>query len=117
MYPPGVDRIYHLATGADWAQASRAGGYRAPTLATEGFCHCSFAHQLEATADRYFRGARELVLLVIRVDRLDVPFKVEANPGKVETFPHVYGVIPLAAIEASHPVPAGPDGRLRLPTL
>ena len=34
-------RLYHITTQSDWQAAQKAGDYRADTLASQGFIHCS----------------------------------------------------------------------------
>ena len=55
--------IFHIATRDAWDEAARAGSYRADTLETEGFIHCSEAHQVAEVANIRFRGREDLVLL------------------------------------------------------
>ena len=61
--------IYHLVPRSVWDRAP-AGPYRADSLATEGFIHCSTAAQVVGSADRYFRGRGDLVLLCIDESRV-----------------------------------------------
>ena len=42
--------IFHIATRKASDEAARAGVYRADTLATEGFIHCSEARQVAEVA-------------------------------------------------------------------
>ncbi len=112
--------IFHLAVAAEWERARASGAYDRSTidtsLAEEGFIHCSFPHQVQATADRYYRGRDDIVLLAVRPDRLGVDVVVEeASSG--ERFPHVYGPIPVDAVTSATPVPLGADGRLDLGSL
>lgn len=118
-WPAGAGRpLLHLAVRREWERAQASGAYDRSTidtsLAEEGFIHCSFPEQVQATADRYYRGRDDIVLLVVDPDRLDV--RVErASSG--EGFPHVYGPIPVEAVTSVQPVPLGPDGRLALDDL
>lgn len=115
----GAGPIYHLALAGEWARACSSGSYDRSTigrsLAEEGFIHCSFADQLQATADRYYRNRRDVVLLRIDPACLDAEVRVEEVPGG-ERFPHVHGPIPVSAVEAADPVPVREDGRLLLET-
>jgi uncharacterized protein (DUF952 family) len=100
--------VLHISTPDAWAAAQQAGEVRAPSLATEGFIHCSTRDQLAVTLDRHFRGSGPLVALVLDAERLgDALHWDESYPG--EHFPHVYGPIPLAAVLAVEQVspPAG----------
>ena len=73
--------IYHIATRADWAAAKAAGAYTADSLASEGFIHCSTAGQVIATANRIFRGQRDLVLLDIDSARVEPEIRYENLEG------------------------------------
>jgi uncharacterized protein (DUF952 family) len=106
-------RIFHLATQADWEAAREAGSYTTSTrgvgLAEEGFIHASRADQWRAVHDRFYADVAEpLVLLVVDTDRLDVPV-VDEQVGD-ETFPHVYGPIPPAAVVQVVPLGQAPPG-------
>lgn len=71
--------------------------------------HCSYAHQVAATAGRYYAGRHDLVLLEIDPAALDAPVRVEPS-ATGERFPHVYGTIPRAAVVAVHAYGPRPDG-------
>lgn len=90
--------IYHLVTPAAWAERPDD-PYRAASLETEGFVHASYAHQVAASANRFYAGAAELLVLAIEPDRLGSPLKAE-QAGSGELFPHVYGPIDRAAVAA-----------------
>jgi uncharacterized protein (DUF952 family) len=90
--------IYHVTTGADWNDAKQKGSYTAPSLADEGFIHCSQDHQVAAVLERYFEGQTGLVKLVIDTDKLNSKFVFDWSPSIADTFPHVYGPINLAAV-------------------
>jgi uncharacterized protein (DUF952 family) len=97
-------RIFHIATASDWASAQVSGAYttstRGVTLEEEGYVHASRADQWEGALAAHYADVDEpLVLLEIDTDLLDVPVVEEAPaPGLTETFPHVYGAIPTAAV-------------------
>jgi len=93
-----------VATQADWEQAQERGAYttstRGVTLEQEGFIHASRADQWEDVRARYYSDIEEpLVLLEVDTDLLDVRWVEEPPaPGVAETYPHVYGPIPTAAV-------------------
>lgn len=109
-------RIFHLALASEWAEAQVTGSYTTSTLgrtlAEEGFIHASRADQWTAVRDRYYSEVTEpLLLLQIDTDLLDVPVVEEAPaPGVTETFPHIYGRLPVGAVVRALPLPppAGP---------
>lgn len=110
-------RIYHLALEADWNDAARTGeSYRRSTIGRsldeEGFIHCSFAHQVQGTADRFYRHRNDVVLLAIDTSKLDAEVRIENLEGGTPRFPHVYGPLPRNAVVHAHRVPVGPDGSL-----
>jgi uncharacterized protein (DUF952 family) len=114
-----LSRVYHLAARADWDAAGDAGAYRAASLDTEGFIHCSTATQVAGVANAFYRGRRDLVLLEIDPARLRSALRFEspAHPTGVsdaqsdERFPHVYGPIDLDAVVAATDFAPGADGR------
>ena len=97
-------RIFHIATRADWESARQAGAYTTSTLGgdptEEGYIHASRSDQWEGVRAAFYADVAEpLVLLEIDTDLLDVPVVEEVpGPGTAETFPHVYGPIPPAAV-------------------
>lgn len=102
--------IYHIAATADWEQAIQAGEYRANSLATQGFIHCSDAHQVLRVANALYRGVRDLSLLRIDPDKLTSRVVYENTSGGTEPFPHVYGPINLEAVVHVYPFAPGPEG-------
>ena len=102
--------IYHVARHADWHDAIVSGEYRVSTLGLTldevGFIHASSLEQVAGTAERFYRDEPgDLVVLVIDDDGLDV-----RHEGTDETFPHVYGPLPVAAVKRVIPVWFEDDG-------
>ena len=100
--------LFHVALAEDWAAAEVVGEYtvstRGRTLAEEGFIHCSFAEQLDATAARFYADVDDAVVLRIEAERLSSPVVVEDLYGTGEEFPHVYGPIPVGAVVEVRPL-------------
>ena len=98
--------IFHLTTPAEWAAAQEVGSVRPPSLATEGFVHCSTRDQLAGTIARHFVGVDELVLLRLDADRLGEDLRwEESRPG--EPYPHLYRAIALDEVAEVIPWRAG----------
>lgn len=103
-------RIFHIATLADWDTARTSGAYttstRGVTLEQQGYIHASRADQWEGVRAAFYADVTEpLVLLEIDTGLLDVPVVEEVPaPGMTETFPHVYGAIPPAAVVSARPL-------------
>lgn len=100
--------LYHLATHVDW-DARTGSAYSPAGLATEGFVHCSAAHQLLPTANGLFAGRTDLILLTIEPDKLASEVVWEDLYGNGEDHPHVYGPIDLEAVVRAEPFT--PDDR------
>jgi uncharacterized protein (DUF952 family) len=111
--------ILHFCPRADWEAATATGTYRADTLESQGFVHCSTPSQVAVPATALARGRRDIVLLEIDESRLAEPVVWEQgdppDPGGM-LFPHVYGPIPVEAVVAVHDYPPEPDGSFRPPT-
>jgi uncharacterized protein (DUF952 family) len=88
--------IYHIVMPEAWA-ASDDNQYEAESLASEGFIHCSFEHQLDGVLQRYYSDAERVVLLEIESDRLTSKLVNEPSTGG-EIYPHIYGPINRDAI-------------------
>lgn len=100
--------IHHLARLHDWTRAVEDGEYRTSTLGLTldevGFIHASYAQQLAGTAERFY--AEETgPLVVLDIDEAGLDVREEGG------FPHVYGPIPVAAVERVVPARMT-DGRL-----
>jgi uncharacterized protein (DUF952 family) len=97
-----VTELFHVALAEDWAAAGATGEYttstRGRSLAEEGFIHCSFAEQVDATAARFYADVDDAVVLRIDPGRLSSRVIVEDLDGTGEPFPHVYGPIPVSAV-------------------
>jgi uncharacterized protein (DUF952 family) len=89
--------ILHICTASAWAEARTTGTYRAESLASEGFIHFSRWSQLAGTVSRYYAGTSDLVVLVVDETALD-DLRIELSPSTGETFPHLYGELPVAAV-------------------
>ena len=99
--------IYHIIPRTDWITAQKNGEYRAESLTTEGFIHCSTAEQAAPVANAFYTGQKELLLLVIDpallTSRLqwDPPAHPapESAPASLHgEFPHIYGPLNLDAV-------------------
>ena len=89
--------IFHITTRDAWDEAARASSYRADTLTTEGFIHCSTAEQVAEVANVRFRGREDLVLLWIDESKVRAELKWEEASDGSGTFPHIYGLLDIDA--------------------
>ena len=90
--------IYHLTARDAWAAAQSAGVYEAPSLAEEGFIHCS-ADEAQAlrVAGRLYSGVTGLQLVDLDTEKLEAEVKREPSRSG-EIYPHIYGKINLDAV-------------------
>lgn len=116
--------ILHIARRAEWNSARARGSYRPSSFEHDGFIHCSTLAQAAMTANRFFHGQRDLVLLHIDERRLTAPPRYEpAAPPAGSTvaapreglFPHLYGELNLDAVTEVLEFPCAADGSFELP--
>ncbi|MBE7515155.1 MAG: DUF952 domain-containing protein [Chloracidobacterium sp.] len=88
--------IFHIVMPEVWA-AFDGDEYRAESLATEGFIHCSFAIQLERSIERHYGDREKVIVLTIDSGKLTSKLVVEPSTGG-EHYPHIYGPINRGAI-------------------
>ena len=106
--------IYHITTGDAWAAAQAVGEYEAPSLADEGFIHCSGDEaQTLRVVQRLYSGATGLIVLDVDVIRLKAEVKREPSRSG-EIYPHIYGKINLDAIVRVRDLTLDADGSHRL---
>ena len=98
--------ILHLLSREAWAETQAIGQLVAPSVATEGFAHCSTEHQMVDVANKYYRGNNDMVLLNIDPEKLtsklifEPPAHLDGSPAlpNEPLFPHIYGPINLDAV-------------------
>lgn len=101
--------IYHIVPVDQWDAASTQ-PYRATSLASEGFIHCSNRDQLARVANLFYADQPALLVLSLQVEKLSSPVRDE-DIGNGERFPHVYGPINREAIIATEPMKRDADAR------
>ncbi len=107
--------ILHICSRGDWKIAQQAGEYTAASLASEGFIHCSTLGQVVKTANRFYQGQRDLVLLILDAGRVTADIKCEA--ADADLFPHIYGPINLDAVVGVQEFAPDADGTFQQPDL
>ncbi|MES1220211.1 MAG: DUF952 domain-containing protein [Bacteroidota bacterium] len=90
--------IYHITSKTEWNASLEKGSYKADTLGTEGFIHCSEEHQVAGVLERYYKDKTGLVKLVIDTGKLTSRLVKEWSPSTKEDFPHIYGPINTDAV-------------------
>jgi uncharacterized protein (DUF952 family) len=100
---------FHLLPADTWATADTGRPYQAPTLATEGFIHCTDgADEVIATANRYYRhDPRAYVVLTIDLDAAGSRWTIDDPSG---IYPHLHGPVARRAIVRVQAAVRDPDG-------
>lgn len=95
--------IFHIAERDTWNLAKIRGVYAPASLESEGFIHCSTLEQVEETANLFYRGRTDIVLLRLDESRLDAALKFETAADSARRkgsarFPHIYGALKVSAV-------------------
>jgi len=111
--------ILHILSRSEWEFARRGDAYRPPSLTAEGFIHCSTIAQVIDTANLFYRGHRDLLVLRIDERKLTARLAFEAPANSADArpralFPHIYGPLNLDAVIDAIELPCDADGSFRL---
>jgi uncharacterized protein (DUF952 family) len=101
--------IYHIALPPCWQAAIADGVYTPPGFAADGFIHCCTAEQIAGVIDRYFRGEANLLVLSIDPQAVAAEIRWEDLTGSGVAYPHIYGPLDVAAVQAALPFSPEPD--------
>ncbi|MBA4171943.1 MAG: DUF952 domain-containing protein [Hyphomicrobium sp.] len=111
----GSATIYKICSRESWDDACRLGRY--PGSADDrrdGFIHFSARHQLAATAEKYFKGQADLVLIAVEAARLGTSLRWEPSRGG-DLFPHLYKDLETRAALSVMPLPLDDQGHPLIP--
>ena len=102
--------IFHLIYKDAWEYARPTGEYAAPSLAEEGFIHCSKdIPQLLKVAARLYPGETNLLVLDVDLDKLTAPLKNEPSRSG-EIYPHIYGKLNVDAVVRERALSVNAEG-------
>ena len=110
--------IYTLVRAADWRAAEQVSAYHGSVDdRRDGFLHFSTAAQLRASAAKHRAGIADLLMVEVSAAALGEALKWEPASGgsRPGFFPHLYGELPLAAVQQVVPLPLGADGLHEFP--
>jgi len=107
--------IYHILPQTVYTALDKTEPYRAESLATEGFMHCTGAPELlVAVANRYYTQTNgPFVVLCIEEARVAADVRWEEAHG--DLYPHIYGPLEWDAVEQVIDFPRTEDGRFLSP--
>ena len=118
------EKIIHLTSRHAWQAAQQNGNYRAASLDSEGFIHCSTADQIVRVANAFYAGQHGLVLLLVEPQALTAELKWEPPAGPppddsavIEFCPHIYGPLNLEAVVEVLSFEPDHSGRFSLPSV
>ncbi len=101
--------IYKILPRLAWEAAVAVGRYRgSPVDLADGYIHFSAADQVAATAEKYFAGQQDLIVLTVDAASLGDSLKWERSRGGT-LFPHLYGLLECSQVMAASPAPRWPD--------
>lgn len=102
--------VYKIVAADLWRAAVDSGVFAGAGIdLKDGFIHLSTAAQARRTAQLYFAGQHNLVLVAADGARLGGALKYEPSRDG-DLFPHLYGPLPLTAVLSARPLPLGADG-------
>jgi len=102
--------VYKIVAADLWQAAEDSGVFTGAGIdLNDGFIHLSTGAQARRTAQLYFKGQGNLVLVAVDGARLGAALKYEPSRDG-DLFPHLYGPLPLAAVLSVRPLPIGSDG-------
>jgi len=90
-------KIYKICKIQEWRIACIKGTYSGSQVdLQDGFIHFSTQSQLRATAQKHFKGRKDLVL--VEIDSTSLPLTWEPSRGG-DLFPHLYQDLPVSGLE------------------
>jgi uncharacterized protein (DUF952 family) len=107
-------QVFKILDTGEWKAAQDAGVYSGSAVdRKDGFIHLSTSAQLAPTLTKHFSKADNLSLVSIDSDALADALKWETSGD--DTYPHLYGDLPMSAVNWSAPMPKRPGGVFVLP--
>jgi len=110
------DRVaYKIMSSMELEQMRRDGLFRGSLAdVADGYIHLSCGSQVAATLDKHFSAVDGLVLAAVDLSRLGDAVRWEPSRGG-QLFPHIHGVLTMAAVISVAPLERTPDGAVKLP--
>jgi uncharacterized protein (DUF952 family) len=108
--PAGIDLVYKITSAQAWADAVSRGTFTgSPDDLRDGYIHLSAAHQVVATAEKYYVNVPNLLLVAVAPSALGAALKWELSRGG-DLFPHLYGDLPTESVQWVRQLPLAVDG-------
>ena len=104
-----MTELFHIIERDAWADARRRGTYAPVSFKNEGFIHLSAHHQVLGTANRFYGGATDLLVLVVDEASLGSALVWEEGEPGVD-FPHLYRPLKIMEVTEVRRLRRGKDG-------
>ncbi|MGE0574371.1 DUF952 domain-containing protein [Reyranella sp.] len=102
--------VYKIIAADLWKAAEHDGVFAGAGMdLQDGFIHLSTGRQVRRTAQLYFKRQDGLVLVAVDDASLGGALRYEPSRDG-DLFPHLYGLLPTAAVLSVRPLPLGADG-------
>lgn len=109
-------QVYKILRQDEWMAAQATGVFRGSSDdLRDGFIHFSAGPQLLGTAEKYFAGERNLVLLAVDDAAMGETMRWEVSRGG-QKFPHLYGDLPLDRALWARPILREANGGFVFPS-
>jgi uncharacterized protein (DUF952 family) len=107
--------VYKIVSADLWRAAEDSGVFTGAGIdLNDGFIHLSTGAQARRTAQLYFAGQDNLVLVTADGASLGEALRYERSRDG-DLFPHLYGSLPLTAVLSVRRLPLGADGNHSFP--
>ncbi|WP_372365050.1 DUF952 domain-containing protein [Candidatus Uabimicrobium sp. HlEnr_7] len=106
--------LYHITSKDEWSQVKET--YLPQGFSEEGFIHCSYLQQIVGSANKFFQGKKNLVILQIERQKLECKVVDENLEGGEVLFPHVYDSLPVNVVVKVIDFNCQQDGNFYLPS-
>ncbi|WP_188999936.1 DUF952 domain-containing protein [Deinococcus roseus] len=97
------DWVYRIMPAREWQEIQTCSAYQPDELEKDGFIHLSCLHQVVEVANFICAGRTDMLLLQLDVAHLQ-DLRSEDLYGYQQDFPHLYGPLPLQAVQQVHPL-------------
>ncbi len=109
--------VYKIMNKAQWADFEAKGLFAGASIdLTDGFIHLSTDSQMRETAEKYFAGQDDLMLVAAAGERLGDALKYEVSRGG-DLFPHLYAPLALYMVLWAKPIPLDAEGKHVFPEI
>ncbi len=118
LYRGKPRHAYRLIRAPEWKDIERDGVYKGTTIDTrDGYLHMSPITEVPRSAERYFSGVSDLMLLEIDLSLLGKHVRWEPVASRDNThFPHLYDIqLPRSAIMVVYAVILQDNGKFSYP--